>query len=70
MTTTPQDPDQDAEPPAPDGSPTDDGDTEEPGNHLNRLLDTEGAMSARSNLGRRLLASRLITVFALVQGCL
>jgi hypothetical protein len=30
---TPQDPDQDAEPPTPDGSPPDDGDAEEPGSH-------------------------------------
>jgi hypothetical protein len=33
MTTTPQNPDQDAEPPTPDGSPPDDGDAEEPGSH-------------------------------------
>jgi hypothetical protein len=33
MTATPQNPDQDAEPPTPDGSPPDDGESDEPGSH-------------------------------------
>jgi hypothetical protein len=33
MTTNPENPDQDAEPPTPDGSPPDDGNSDEPGSH-------------------------------------